>query len=311
MESDTGMSLAGPADDITLPPVDEQRTSEWIVVLSAAFLHYRLSFEAGQWLIHVPVTEFERAEREIAAFEKDRQAWEIDRGPSQFWMLEGESSLSPVWVAGMLIAFYAWVGAYSGANRLAHAAAMNTELFFAGEWWRAVTALTVHSGPGHLAGNVVSISLFGYAVCRVFGAGLGWILILISGIAGNTIAASVHGPYHVSVGASTACFGALGILSGCQAIRNLRQFGLRVHLRNRSWIPIGAGLALLTLLGMGERSDLFAHLFGFLCGGVLCAPFIRREPPRLSSGRQQALQMLALAIVMLSWRLVLMAARTV
>ena len=54
----------------------------------------------------------------------------------------------------------------------------------AGEWWRAVTALTIHADEGHLVGNMVSLSLFGYAVCLAYGGGLAWALILASGIAG-------------------------------------------------------------------------------------------------------------------------------
>ncbi len=296
-----------PEDDVRLPPVDDQKTSEWIVVLAAAHLHYRLSYEAGQWLIHLPFAEVDVAERELAAYEEERQSWELVRMSLPPPWLKGGSSWSPAWVAGMLIVFYVWIGPYSRASTLACGAAMDTDLFFSGEWWRAVTALTVHAGPGHLAGNVASILLFGYAVCQVFGGGLGWILILAAGIMGNAVAASLHGSDHISVGASTACFGALGILSACQAIRNLRQFGFSASIWNRTWIPIGAGLALLTLLGTGERSDLLAHLFGFISGLLLCIPFIWHPPGRLSSGRQQLLQLLALVIIMTAWRLVLVA----
>ncbi len=299
-----------PEDSVGLPLVDDRKTSEWIVVLAAAHLHYRLSYEAGQWVIHVPLAEIDVAERELAAYEEEREAWDLEKMPLPRAWRAGGSSWSPAWVAGMLIAFYAWTGPYSRASALTRGAAMDTDRFFSGEWWRAVTALTVHSGPGHLAGNVASLLLFGYSVCLVFGGGLGWILILAAGVIGNAAAASLHGQEHISVGASTACFGALGILSACQSIRNLRQFGFCNSVWNRVWIPVGAGFALLTLLGTGERSDLFAHLFGFTSGLLLCTPFIWHPPPELSPGRQQMLQLLALVIVMTAWRLVLVAAST-
>ncbi len=297
----------GLEDDVSLPPVNDRKTSEWIVVLAAAHLNYRLSYEAGQWLIHVPLPELDKAERELGAFEEERQAWDLHKTPiPKPWLPDG-SSWSPAWVAGMLIALYAWIGPYSSTSALARGAAMDTDQFFRGEWWRAVTALTVHGGPGHLAGNVVSLLLFGYAVCQVFGGGLGWILILASGILGNAAAAGLYGPDHISVGASTACFGALGILCACQSIRNLRQFGFSVSVWSRAWLPIGAGFALLTLLGTGPQSDLSAHLFGFAGGLLLCIPFVWHHPPRLSPGRQQLLQLLALVILMTAWRLVLIA----
>ena len=71
-----------------------------------------------------------------------------------------------------------WIGPYDGGSSLVRGAAMETNRFFAGEWWRLLTALTAHSDPNHLAGNVVCLLLFGYAVCRTFGSGLSWMLIL-------------------------------------------------------------------------------------------------------------------------------------
>ncbi len=40
----------------------------------------------------------------------------------------------------------------------------------------------------------------------------------------------------------------------------------------KAWLPLGAGLALLSMLGSGgERTDLMAHLFGFMTGLILGA----------------------------------------
>lgn len=295
--------LAG-VEEVTLPFADNQRTSEWIVVLAAAYVDYRLSYGAGQWQIHIRLDAFDVAERELKAYEEERDTWERMKTPPPSTWRSAASSGSPVWVAVMLIAFYVWTGPFDRGNALVCGAALDTNRLFSGEVWRLVTALTVHGGPGHLAGNVVCILLYGYAVCATFGGGLAWILILATGIMGNAVAAMVHGPDHLSVGASTACFGALGILSACQAIRNLQQFGMSRSVWNRIWLPIGAGLALLSMMGTGLQSDLLAHLFGFLSGWALCMPFIWWRPPTLSTGRQQLLQLVALFVVMIAWRLV-------
>ena len=167
-------------------------------------------------------------------------------------------------------------------------------------------SVTLHSGPTHLVGNVLCLLLFGYAVCDTFGGGLAWVLILASGIVGNALAGLAHGAGHTSIGASTACFGALGILSASQSVRNLREHGFSLSIWSRAWLPLGAGLALLTLLGTGPRSDLLAHLFGFLSGLVLCLPFVIGMPA-LSPGAQRALQLIALVTVMIAWRLVIVA----
>lgn len=154
---------------------------------------------------------------------------------------------------------------WSGAGRAAAGAIAN------GEWWRTVTALTLHADIVHLAGNVIFGSFFGYWVARYVGTGLGWGAILASGAVGNWVNALLHSPDHRSIGASTAVFGALGILSAYTWRKG--------YLRNTPWrarfAPITAGIALLAFTGTGgENTDLGAHLFGFSVGiatGLLLA----------------------------------------
>lgn len=68
---------------------------------------------------------------------------------------------------------------------------------------------------------------------------------------------------HLSVGASTAVFGALGILVALVWRRGF----LRHTPWRRRFAPIFAGIALLAYTGTaGENTDLGAHLFGFVAG---------------------------------------------
>jgi len=259
-------------------------------------------------MIHVPPWDLESAWREITAYEEESRACNrAAMGQPDAWPFFA-AGWSPVWVAGMLVAAYIWMGPYARGNILTGAAAMDTDRFFSGEWWRAVSALTVHAGPGHLAGNVVCLLLFGHAVGQAFGSGLSWVLIVGSAMLGNVAAGWLHGPGHVSVGASTACFGALGMLSAGQAIRNARRRGFSVNRWKGTWLPVGAGLALLTLLGTGDQSDLLAHLFGFLSGLALGGPAAWMVAPRISDGCRQALQLTALAVVLMALRLALVTA---
>jgi rhomboid protease GluP len=297
-----------PHEETEIVPSGDQKTLEWIAVLSAAQLDYRLSHVAGQWTIHIPAADTDVARTELAAYDADLSATVRVPVEGPALLIPGAYSWSPLWVAGMLVAFYVWIGPYEDGSALVRGAAMDTNLFFAGEWWRLLTALTAHADLNHLVGNVVSLLFFGYAVCQTFGGGLSWLMILGSGIAGNAAAGWLHGPDHISVGASTACFGALGILCGAQFRRKLQEHGVSRSIWSRTWIPLGAGLALLTLMGVGPRSDLMAHLFGFGSGFLLCLPFARQAPLNLSAGAQQAFQICALAILMTAWRLVLVVA---
>ncbi|MFU8847841.1 MAG: rhomboid family intramembrane serine protease [Opitutales bacterium] len=142
-----------------------------------------------------------------------------------------------------------------------------------GEWWRALTALTLHGDVVHLASNVVAGMGFAFLLARFFGAGAAWLLILFSGTAGNALNAWVHYPEaHLSIGASTAVFGALGLITGVGLWIALLQPAERWTMP-RWLLPAFGGLTLLGLLGIGDgldmRVDVAAHFSGFLCGSLL------------------------------------------
>jgi membrane associated rhomboid family serine protease len=141
----------------------------------------------------------------------------------------------------------------------------------AGDWWRPITALMLHADAPHLLGNLIFGSFFAYSVCRYLGSGLGWFAIIVGGALGNVVNGFLAGPEHLSIGASTAVFAALGLLS---AYLWRRGFPANVSRRERL-TPVIAGIGLLAFTGTGGvNTDIGAHLFGFLVGfgeGVLVA----------------------------------------
>ena len=173
-----------------------------------------------------------------------------------------------------------------------------------GEWWRAVTALTLHADVVHLVSNLLAGAGFAFFVCRFFSAALGWLLILLSGVAGNVLNAQVYYPAaHYSIGASTAVFGALGLLTGVG-------IWAAVSAPDRRWLlprwllPLFGGLTLLGLFGVGDGTvDVAAHISGFLCGvvvGGLAACF-----QRVCISLQRArffFGVVSVAIVAIGWR---------
>lgn len=149
----------------------------------------------------------------------------------------------------------------------------------AGEWWRAITALTLHADPLHLLSNLLLGAPLVIALCRWLGSGLGWSLVLAAGALGNLTNALLQDPQHLSIGSSTALFGTLGLLAALALLQGRSR-------RIRRWaLPLAAALALLALLGTGkENVDIGAHLFGFFWGVMLglAAGFAigRRGAPR-------------------------------
>ncbi len=132
-----------------------------------------------------------------------------------------------------------------------------------GEWWRPITALTLHSGLRHLAGNIIFGTLFGLFAGRLLGSGLAWFAIVVSGAMGNVLNTLLLESSHRSIGASTAVFAALGLVAGYvwrAKLMSQERWPYRVG-------PIVGGFALLMYTGTGDaNTDIGAHLMGFLCG---------------------------------------------
>ena len=171
-------------------------------------------------------------------------------------------------------------------------------LIRAGEWWRTITALTLHSGLRHLAGNIVFGAFFGLFAGRLFGPGVAWLAIVATGALGNALNTFLLESSHRAIGASTAVFAALGLLAG---------FVWRAKLMSQDrWSyrigPIVGGFALLMYTGTGdEKTDIGAHLMGFLCGlaGGMLLSLVRE---RLFGRRVQiAAAVAALSIVAGAW----------
>lgn len=168
-----------------------------------------------------------------------------------------------------------------------------------GQWWRAVTALTLHENALHLLSNMIFGGIIMIGVCEELGDGGGWLFTLVSGTSGNLINAWAHQDNHISIGASTAVFGAVGILTATRAL-SWSQSGFR-----RIITPLGAGLALLGFMGSsGQRTDLGAHFFGFASGLILGMFFQRMNKSSTLFARDSAQRSMGLAaalIVIVSW----------
>jgi membrane associated rhomboid family serine protease len=132
-----------------------------------------------------------------------------------------------------------------------------------GQWWRSVTALTLHADGSHLLNNLVFGSLFGVLLAQEMGVGWAGLGVVLSGALGNGLNAWFHPPEHASIGASTGVFGAVGMLMGLQWHKPVAARRRRL----RRWAPPIFGAVFLGLLGTsGERTDVMAHLTGVAVG---------------------------------------------
>ena len=251
-----------------------------LVVLSLGF-GYWLFREGDEHVLCVESRHRDEVVRELEKFEaevRNRPAQQIEPP------VEKMSSISLfvfAWVMGIffLVQMNAppwWTdkGEASSEAMLRH-----------GEWWRAVTALTLHADLMHLCANIAVGLLFAAFLLPMLGTGLTWIAILLTGALGNCLNAwGYRGEAHLSIGASTAVFGALGILVSCQIATVLA-----AHRKVRYWeivLPVGAGFGFLAYLGVGdEHTDYMAHFWGFVAGNAVGALAVslrlKERTPRL------------------------------
>jgi membrane associated rhomboid family serine protease len=249
----------------------------WTLVLEARGIPFRTEQSGDGWLIFVPEDSFVTARSELRLFERENHAWPppIHQAPPL-----KENTLGALSVLVLLATFHnitrldMAIASHASVNWQALGSG-NTARILSGQWWRLVTSLTLHADSAHLLGNLAIGGIFAIWLCRQLGSGLAWSLIILSGILGNLANVHLNQPLHDSIGASTAVFGAVGILAAFNMLRHPQA------LRKRRILPIAAALSLLAILGTeGKNTDLGAHLFGFASGiplgimaGLLTARF--------------------------------------
>jgi membrane associated rhomboid family serine protease len=253
-----------------------RRADEWAVVLAAEDIPHRLRQRLDGWALLVPSDAATAALEALDAYDRENS------GEGASSRDDGATARRPtavgIAVGLLLVWFFAITGPRAGHSAWFDRGSADAQRMLAGEWWRAVTALTLHADAPHLLGNALAGALLVTVVCQRLGPGVGVWLLLLAGAGGNALTAVAHGGNHVSVGASTAIFGAIGILAG---VRIVAPHGAAASAR-KSWVVIAACLALLALLGTGPHADLLAHLFGLLVGGglgLIGGLALRKAPP--------------------------------
>jgi membrane associated rhomboid family serine protease len=239
------------------------------LVLASKGLSYLIQRCGDEWVVRVSCEDRGAACEELGFYEDQlRMAAQevgcrVEEAPR--WAHQGRWTLHFV---AWLFVLFAILQAELGES-WRNSGLLSAELVVrGGQWWRVFTALSLHADVPHVIANISAGLLFAGLMIPSFGQGLTWILILMSGAVGNALNAWIYFPGdHQSIGASTAVFGALGLLVGdsCGDIL-MRRSGRSVW----RWIlPLGAGLALFAYLGTGapgERIDVMAHLWGFTVG---------------------------------------------
>lgn len=230
---------------------------EYSLVLEAKGIQHEVRQIEGAWILAVPAPVLGEAYDEISRYSAERRvphsAAPIDPHP-------GAGLGAVCYGVILLLTAYCAGSGFLGADWFATGA---LDAGKPAEWWRSITALTLHLDQEHLLGNLLFGVVAGVAAARLLGPGVAWLSILGSAALANYAEIILAPASHRAVGASTAVFATLGLLTGVAS----RQ---RLTLRERLWYrfaPLIAGVCLLTLLGAGDAHvDVLGHALGFVFG---------------------------------------------
>jgi membrane associated rhomboid family serine protease len=268
------------------------------LVLSARGISHQVDPDRG--LIRVHEADSARALAELQAFARENSNWPPP--PNYAKPIPRTDNPPTVLMIGSLVLLYIVSGPWSEHSPWFRTGAINSDLILQdGQWWRLITALTLHADQGHLVGNCVIGGFMVHLLSRTTGYGVGWLSLILSAALANRLNIALRNAPHYSVGFSTAVFATIGILCGLQMAAGTKKSLLRGLL-----LPLGAGAGLLAMLGTGgKQTDLGAHLFGLgtgvACGLLLAICKLDRRGDR---GRLQfILFVLTLCLIIGSWLL--------
>lgn len=277
-----------------------QKCANRALVLQAMEIDHAVERDVLVWRILVPEHEEARAREQLQLYEAENRAVTptTKHTPPQPGAVIG----AVIW-AYVLLTVFVLQGRYGFGFDWVAEGRVDVAAIRGGEWWLAITALTLHADVAHLFVNIGMGAVFGSLLAREVGVGLAWLLILIGGTVGNLMNVLVQRPWHTAIGASTAVFAALGLLAaylwtGKRLIRDSWA---------RRWAPVVGAVVLLAWLGTGgERTDIVAHLTGFLAGFGMGVVLGRVAQQRAANPmRQWSLGAVSLLGVMLAWKFAL------
>ena len=225
-----------------------------LVLLSQGIEHRLMRSEEGPFQIFI-VPEFEAAARQQLDLYHRENPPKEDNPPIPL-----SFSLQPLWVLLAPVIFT--LIDFSNKLNLHGPGVSDAARVMKGEWWRSLTAQTLHGDMRHLASNL----LCGYIVMnmitfRIPLLRLAPFIAVAAAIANICVSATVQTDFR-SLGFSSFVFAAIG----CLAVIEFRLMPKESHGMLRRFAPLCGAASLAVFLGLGENADILGHAYGFIAG---------------------------------------------
>jgi len=196
--------------------LSRERAETYRLVCAAEQIDCRLTRADRCWRLHVSAAASQGARRAIALYAAENpEKWPLQAIPGR-----GAKSfpLTGIIPAAILASVFAATGPRDSSAIYTDRYSADAGRILEGEVYRTVTALLLHGDIAHLLGNCAGLVVFGTAAANLAGWGTAWLMILMAGGMGNYANALFYQFGHRSIGASTAVFGAVGILACLQTL---------------------------------------------------------------------------------------------
>jgi membrane associated rhomboid family serine protease len=295
LEDRGGLNMQGTL--LSIPARSRRQAMEWGLVLASQGIEAIIDRAGQGWELLVAERDYPRAQDTLAQYRVENRNWHWRQPLPEAGMIFHWGSLG--WAAAIVAAYYWSAVRFPG---LRSAGILDSDKVARGQWWRLLTAVTLHQNAPHLMANATTgFVLMGLAMAR-YGAGVALLATFLAGVAGNAADLLVYAQPHQSLGASGMIMGALGAIT-VQSFSFWRKArpGGRFLFR-----ALAAGVLILVLVGFSPDSDVVAHVGGFIAGTLFGCALGWIRPARLQSGPANAGAILALAALLLAaWRLAL------
>ncbi len=265
---------------------------DWSLVLISQGIESLIGQRAedGAWTLEVAAEDGPRASASIAAYERENAtAWRQElKWPGLLF-----DARAVFWFAALVLLH--WINGTLPVH-LETLGIMDRGAVLRGEWWRVITATTLHADVAHLASNVTIGMVFLGLAMGCFRPGFALLLSVMGGALGNIASLVLHDGSFRSLGASGVVMASLGLLAAHSLV-------LARHERRTVLIGRGvlAGCLLVVLLGFSPRSDVVAHVAGFLSGALLGWIALRFRRVLLAPPLNLAATALSIFMVLFSW----------
>lgn len=266
-----------------------------LVLLSQGIEHRLVRSEEGPFQIFI-VPEMEGAARlQLELYHKENPPKEENPPiPLSF-------SLQPLWV--LLAPILVTLLQFTDKINLHSEGVSDAAKVLKGEWWRSLTAQTLHGDARHLASNL----LCGYIVMNMITFRIPLLrlvpfIAVAAAVANLCVSATVQTDFR-SLGFSTFVFAAIG----CLSVIEFRLMPKESHGMLRRFAPLCGAASLAVFLGLGENADILGHAYGFVAG-LFCGFIPKKKSLRwgtpLSSADGVGLLMYY-GLYLLAWKLAL------